>query len=298
MIISLILPVSSLALNTIDDTQGKFTELNLEELNKSIVTVRTIGTATGVVYDLTGEPIAIKQGTYAIQGSGFVILSGYIVTAAHVVSPTSVDINTNIDGLDIHAKTPLVEMRKRIILISDNWQNGGGSTEAYIVFIDHKRDIAVLECFSIYFKPLPYSLLETWNYDDFMFGEKYDSFEAGDAVAVWVRTKDEEGNVIEGWTLLTGEIIGEEQPGLPKGLEKDAPALSMDHFATTVRFFHGCSGSPMFVFKDGKPHLVGVVVCVVGINPLGGAREGAYFYGARIDVIYDIIEVIKKKKRL
>ena len=272
------------------DEFGDTDERIVPDLSESIVTVRTVGTGSGI-YPHNDGTTELLEGTFAIQGSGFVIKEGYIVTAAHCVLPDAVCLMApNNSYYNASIITALISESKKTIFISSDWDNIEGSIIAHIKYVDPKADIALLQYHGNYFKPLPYKLLRMTGYDEMM-GYPYDILEVGDAVSVWVREVIDREVVGNRWQLNNGKVISP-KPIAPKGLEHLVPWLEPEDITLSVRFYGGCSGSPIFAFMNGKPYIIGVVVSVIGADMFGGIRQNAHFYGTKIDPIVNIMKAL------
>jgi len=269
-------------------------EMN-EEPEFSYVKITTIGSALGLKPILSWdgtEGIKWKksEGSFLLQGVGFVINGGYIITAAHVVNP--LQITTNIGKYSRYIDKPIKVLHRSIIITSEteiDQINNGAYAKIYYLNIEHDIAILKFEPDNIY-EPVPYELTETKFQRKGGFGGYSSLLQPGDSVAVVVRCRDKDGDWTGGFEVRYGKIISEGIKGVPKRI---VPAFSMNSFTTDATIYPGDSGSAIFAFSLGKPVIVGVVIATNDTpSPFGGipSEKGFMSYATRIDFVKKILE--------
>lgn len=202
------------------------------------VKIKTIGIAEGL-YVGNDCKYHSRKTPFELNGSGFVYKSGFILTAAHVIEPYVVE--TIESGVSSRVAEP-VYVHDRTIFVYDYRDN---PTIATLYHMDLEHDIALL-VFPRYgvLQPMPYDSIN---------GDRT-LLEVGDVVCVVVRGRDgwEMTNDIE---LKYGTVVATE-PIITGG---NVSWFNPYDITIDIRIWPGDSGSPLFVFRDGKPVLVGIV---------------------------------------
>ncbi|MHA2135853.1 MAG: S1 family peptidase [Candidatus Thorarchaeota archaeon] len=247
-------------------------EANIEALNithtsyDTYIKLQVIGTA--LVASPERDAWHLVEGFYEMSGSGYVPLNGYVVTAAHVVEPNDALVAT---GSATAMWTHVFKRLSRTIILTNF---GFGPVIAYVHYIDTDKDIAILRYntphpvfapFTAKFtheEPQPDFFIMPWDYEE------------GDAVAIVVRERDEDGARTSKVIVRTGKVL---RWG-PKHDNPDAQAwLSINDVTTDALVLPGDSGSAVFVFKNGVPIYVGVARASVGGSPDTRPDYKSYF---------------------
>lgn len=244
-----------LAVSVASNVYGFDKEANVDALNlnpvsyDTYVTISAMGTALGVVLD-DNRQWRYREGYYQLSGSGYVPLSGYVVTAAHVVNPEMVKIRKS-TATSVY--TPVHEVLTSVILIGNFAQP---SVVAWIHHLDTDRDIAVLKYDRGYDGFVPGVPLFTY---DKAASLSLTDFEVGDAVVVVVRKRNDDFTRGHEVIARVGKVLvwG---PSTPR--EPTTAWLSPYDVTCELEVYPGDSGSPVFVFKDGKPIYIGIARAV------------------------------------
>jgi hypothetical protein len=254
----------------------------------SFVRVSTNGTARGLM-PVKGEWV-MGEGSYHLDGVGFVIAPGYIVTAAHVVEPKSACYKCDKYGWWC---SKVIEVVSKQIYVGEHIYTGSGyawlnDIPAELFYLDVEHDIAVLKTQEIAFEPLPYPIVPTFieceTCEDGIGG-----LEKGDALAVVVRQRDEnyQWDSSGDFEVRYGEVLSHTIDGCDSILQ--ITWFNMMDFTSDLTVYPGDSGSPVFAFKDGKPVIVGVLRAGKTENPV--SMESVYSYICRTDFILQLIDI-------
>jgi len=264
----------------------------------SYVKITTIGSAIGLLPVLSIQPYSVdgsnkwkkSEGSFLLQGVGFVIKGGYIVTAAHVVHPTQVTVNTN--RYARYIDKPIKILQRSIIITEDTEVNQiehGIYAEIYYLDIDHDIAILKFEPNNIY-SPVPYKLVKTSELVEGGFGDHYSLLQPGDSVAIIARCRDKEKDWDYGFEIRYGKVTSAGIEGLPKNV---IPAFNMNDFTMDIKIYPGDSGSAIFAFSLGEPVIIGVARATNDKpTPLGRvpSKKGFRSYATRIDFARKILE--------
>ena len=198
-------------------------------------------------------------GFFHREGSGFYVGKDLIVTAAHVVVPDHA-LARDPDCSFMMWEAPVSRVLSQLIYVN-------GYT-AEILYSNIENDLAILRVtcphpFKALYQPTPSVCFFT-----------------GEALAVMVMTRTEEGEMIEARHELRYGTLEKHRAITVEGLEHTLPWFSLNDITIKVLIIPGDSGSPLFAFIDGKPH-------IVGINRAGGPE---HLYAARIDPLIPILE--------
>jgi len=257
----------------------------------SYVKITTIGSALGLIPTRPYGPNNWKKsnGSFLLQGSGFVIKGGYIITAAHVVHPRLMV--SNIDKYGRYIGRIMKVLSKSIIITPDSEIDRiAYGIHAKIYYLDTEYDIAILkfEQNNVY-DPIPYGLAETKCQHRRTVGY-YSLIQPGDSVALIAKCRDKDGNWLDDFEVRFGKVTSKGVEGMP---ENKIPALNMNDFTTDLAVYPGDSGSIVLAFYLGKPVVVGVARANNDqLSPIGRMRleERSRSYVTRIDFIKIILE--------
>lgn len=259
------------------------------DLSDSVVAVTTFGTGLGMLPDVVvkgKQTYKAYQGFFTQQGSGAVIEAPngniYILTVAHVLIPNTLQITTGTYST----------VNTFCLKVLTQWVYVGSWTEATrikceIVYISVETDTVILKPMytNAYLKPIPYNMVG--------FGmQRY--LHEGDSVAVVTGYRDKDPK--KEFPLL-GEFPAREwyyearygkviAPN-PKTFDtKQLPWFNINDITTDVKIYPGDSGSPMFIFIDGKPILVGLARAVShNYDPFTYECMGYYSYFTYLDEV-------------
>lgn len=217
------------------------------DFTRSVVNINVLGTGLGLYPDENGLP-KYGVGVFGMSGSGFMV-GNYIITAAHVVNPTDILIRTP-DGTQFYG--PLINVTEMSIIVS--------GSPAKVFHINVEQDYAIL----VFAGPCSWAqdigirAANTWDWLLSLFGfAQIDKIHEGDAVYALVRVRDEEGNrtglvkLVQG-VIISGDVV------VPPGYEGSLPWFNMNDFTMKLEIRPGDSGSPVIMFEDGVPYLVGI----------------------------------------
>ena len=282
--------IVSISANCFDRKPGSISMGDYPEF--SYVKITTIGSAIGLAPIPPYESNTWKksEGSFLLQGVGFVTKGEYIITAAHVVHPTQISTNTNKYALYIDK--PIKILQRSIIITADiEVDQIEYGKYAKIYYLDINQDIAILK-----FKPdnvyesVPYELSETKHPREGGFGGYYSLLRPGDSVAVIVRCRDKNRNWMDEFEIRYGKIISNGITGIPKSM---IPAFNMNDFTTDIKIHPGDSGTAIFAFSFGKPVIIGIIRANNDQSSLFGRiplKHGARSYATRIDFVKKILE--------
>ncbi len=289
LIVVLIIGLVSPALS-FDKVHGVVPEFDAEEsnvvvLDGTVVQVLTRGYGAGITPDHKWA-----NGSFEVCGVGTVIAHNgniYVITAAHVVHPSKVVLKVS---QYVFVITPIIHIHNVNISVG-SW-NGLANVSASLFYINHIRDVAILKIDNhkrwAYKEPAKWELAELYDIVYLGFGRVavVGLVEAGDAIAVPVRARNEDGSVDWRFELRKGFIV-KPGPHVDPGMEEYLPFLSMWHMTAKVEVYPGDSGSPVLAFKNGKPVIIGIIVA-----KMVQSKEATdyYTYFAPIDHIKWIIE--------
>lgn len=259
------------------------------------VKVITIGVAAGLVStpskNISGsrdKQWREKKGSFLIEGMGCVVNNKYVITAAHVVHPILVTLAES--PWNFYRMRP-INIISRSIFISSmpdlSYSLKKGAASAIIHHLDINNDIAILELNAGHiFKPVEYDLSHT-KYDDR--GILFDEIKAGDAVAVVIRSRDENNEWKWGFEIGYGYVVSNMVDGVSK---EEMPWFNMNDFTMDLLLKKGNSGSAIFAFEDGNPIIIGVARATnskVDMLSKDHIKE-VLSYATRIDFVKSVVE--------
>ena len=258
------------------------------------VRITTIGIASGLVAipskNITGgnnEKWRKKDGSFLLQGSGCVVNNRYIITAAHVVHPISV---TLAESQWNYYKKGTIKVINRLIFINNDITLRHllkGSVAATIYYLDIKNDIAILEFKADnIFESVNYSLSNTKYCNR---GRLFDMIETGDAIAMIVRCRGENGELEWGFEIKYGYVISNMVEGVPK---EKLPWFNMNDFTMDLVLNGGDSGSAIFAFNKGTPVIIGIARATNEVdNPFDRSDiRDLRSYATRVDFVKEVVE--------
>lgn len=252
------------------------------DLSDRVVRIRTFGVGYGVILNTTATPAQyeVREGAFGMEGSGFVKdlpFHKFIITNDHVISPSRVIIpfskNVSIDTKIIYVKS------KQILVIGCY-----SAIEGRVLYTSSQNDIAVLfieknSSFQDMDIPLMFS---RWYqlYGTYII-ESPNILSVGDAVGVIVQKRNEDGSKSRWYEMRIGKIVstGVKLPGVI-----DNSVLTWfqpEDFTMDIKIYPGDSGSPVVVWLNGKPLIIGVVRAI-GICYVTGER---FSYATRLDFV-------------
>jgi S1-C subfamily serine protease len=262
-----------------DSTHGKFKEFEEDRsyyLSRSVVNIYTFGSAMGSVpvYNSKTNKIDLiwQQGIFDMQGTGFVVKSQkgklYIITAAHVIEPATVSVPS--ENPASYFITRSFKIIQRIIFIGDTYSP---YLTAEIVWTDLANDMAILELNapSKRLAALEYNTSYTFSTSDPNLVLKI-----GDAVSVLVSQRDEEGQKTWLYELRSGKI---ENIYATCSMPQVLPWFNVYDVTIDVPLIPGDSGSPVFVYQNGTPVIVGIARAIFLKD------KEVHYYFTRIDEI-------------
>ena len=233
-------------------------DVSSKYLGYSYVKINTFGSALGVAQnvDMKADPPRIyhvkKKTSFVLQGVGFVVKEGYIVTAAHTVHPC--DVTTSSRQFSYTLFRPIKVLKRHIVVSPDTELTGTrGGTPVEIYHLDIKNDLAILkydkDAYNI-LKPIPFKMAYT------MRGDFSNLTQPGDAIAIIVRKRDEDGNWEWDFEVRNAKITSNK-------IHDMVPIDAMieygpEDFLTDVLVYGGDSGSPAIAFDCGEPVVIGV----------------------------------------
>jgi S1-C subfamily serine protease len=225
------------------------------EASFSFPRIETFGVAeTLYPKSQTNEWIS-SRGTFRLRGSAFVVRDGYVLTAAHCVVPTSVEVV--IDRVSVYHTFPLNIITRTVML----YDYKTTSIIADVVYVDTENDVAILRADTTSLVQMPYEIF---------FPVKI----PGSRVAVVVHKRDEDGELTSDLEVQYGTITS---PSICNIVPREeVPWFSMLDFSVDVAIQPGDSGSPLFMWIDGKPTCVGIIRAGYRINPFTGKTNTAF----------------------
>lgn len=260
------------------------------DLSTSILDVWCIGVGEGSYPDLYSKtPSYLKGvGTFALGGTGFYVGNGYVITAAHVVLPKSIQIQA---GKNFYWVVPINKEINKMILIGGS-SLLDGNVPAEIIYVYEEYDLALLKLIGnwpageVVGYPLAWTLGNAWI-----------PLKSGDAVAIVVPQRDENGNKRWYYEVRYGKVIAT-RPILPPGVDPSELAwFNLNDITLELPVYPGDSGSPLFAFQDGKPVIIGIIRAIAIsaeyiTDPDGSMRVEYHIfaYATRIDLIKRIVE--------
>lgn len=249
------------------------------DLSNSIVFIYVFGVGMGIIqYD--GKILTV-QGYFSQEGSGVVVRSPggelLILTNYHVINPDSVTIYTN----------PFTSVVTQNLKTLGIMITAGSAHSHYIMckvaWFDALGDIAILKPIApnIILKPIPY---------DIAIEGQFSKLEKGDAVSIVTSARRPGASFIPElgmypermwyYEIRHGKVINVMPTGLP---DRTLLSLRPNHVQTDLVVYPGDSGSPVFVYHDGKPYLYGLVGAFLLREDSTGKLVLAYSFFVRLN---------------
>lgn len=259
----------SAPLNAFDKTPGELKEFGFapniyRNLSDSVVSIITFGSGYGwdiVGHDSRGKSIYDSfEGFFSQQGSGVTIKAPnggiYILTNWHVVVPHELTISL---GPSSSLITPCLKIKYQVIYILQTFTaSAPPGVRCELVWSDQETDIAILKpTKNEFLKPIPYEIIEF---------EMMGGLEKDDAITVVTGYRDPNEKEFPLMNIFPerkwwyearqGKVLSVE----PMPFNQDAlPWFSPNDVTTDVKIYPGDSGSPVFIYINGKPYLFGLI---------------------------------------
>lgn len=215
------------------------------EASFSYPLVTALGSALGLTLPAGRGTFEIKEGFWMQRGSGVVVAPGLVLTNWHVVNAQMIELGE--DRNSSRVTDPLAQT-SRTVYITDYKDVPILCT---VFYENPEVDIAVLKFNAKdypWLKPIKY-LVE---YDP-------NGIESGDAVVAVLHDRSDdpcdEGQMLSSVGIRIGEIMSPEPMG-----PSNTGVASVSPFDITLTLViqNGDSGSPLFVFRNGIPILIGL----------------------------------------
>ncbi|MCK4648942.1 trypsin-like peptidase domain-containing protein [bacterium] len=217
----------------------------------SYVKVIANGTAIGMVWDIPVKMYRLKEGVWFQGGSGVIVGPGYVLTAAHVLKPDTIELS---EGASSSRISDVIGITSRTVVIVD-YKNDPIITT--VLYEDAATDLAILTynyAQNSWLNPIPYPI-------------EYlaEALKSGDVVCAVLHERDDRGRITSDIYLEWGTIAHAE-PYAPE----NAVIAFLNPWDITLwlTISGGDSGSPLFVFRNGQPILIGIIRAIYVQYPL------------------------------